>query len=72
MKAKVTCEAVAGKDLKPGDLFSTAGPQYWDRFDEAMGVGERVYIRTNNPPHAADDCEKVVYRLTITTDEEPS
>lgn len=65
---QINTEKVKGKDLNPGDLFSTAGPDYWDlvsqRGTEAgLPVGERVYIRTEAAPPPGDDME--VFRLTI-------
>lgn len=43
---KVKCSA-----LKPGDLFSTMGQEYWDCIDDVNikggSLGERVYIRTS-------------------------
>lgn len=74
MTATIKAEPCRGKDLKPGDLFSTAGPGYWDHFAELPGVGQRVYIRTNSPVLSGDGDEPV-YRITIIKEdagEEPS
>lgn len=46
MKIKVV--KVKAKDLKAGDLFSTANQTYWDQVNENLleTVGEKVYVRT--------------------------
>lgn len=64
---KVRAEKIVARDLQPGDLFSTAGPDYWDRIAdrEQMSVGERVYIRTNAPTILAPDGDIEVYKITI-------
>jgi hypothetical protein len=46
---KVIATPIKCKDLKPGDLFSTVDQIYWDAVKDDRVVGERVYIRTNNP-----------------------
>lgn len=46
---KIKAIAVRAEDLKPGDLFSTAGPEYWDFIDDRESLGEKAYIRTNTP-----------------------
>lgn len=60
---KIKTEAVKGRDLKPGDLFSTAGPEYWDVMTRGA-VGEKVYIRTDAAARE-HDLDTPVYRLTI-------
>ncbi len=62
MKIKAT--PIKGQDLKPGDLFSTAGQDYWDNPDPGS-VGEKVYIRTNNPAEWYPDFGSYVYKITI-------
>ena len=47
MRIKTT--QVETQELMPGDLFSTAGSDYWDTIDLNESIGERVYIRTNTP-----------------------
>lgn len=64
MKAKVQAEETLGKDLQPGDLFSTGGPDYWDTAMDTDSLGERVYIRTN-APCPSDQANEPVYRITI-------
>ena len=61
---KFKAVAVKGKDLKPGDLFSTVGTFYWDCVDAMESLGERVYIRTNSPcPKSQEDVD--VFVVTI-------
>ena len=60
---KITAEPVAGKELIPGELFSTAGQFYWDHRNPDA-IGERVYIRTDAPlPRDQEDA--VVHRITV-------
>ena len=67
MKIKAT--KIIAKDLQPGDLFSTEGPTYWDRYDwstkKVGSIGERVYIRTGAPAYWAEDCNTEVYKIEI-------
>lgn len=53
--------------LEPGDLFSTAGPEYWSKIDEKQSIGERVFIRTNTPAAVAPDADMVVYKIEVIT-----
>ena len=57
---RIEAKTVKGRDLKPGDLFSMAPTEYWedanrltleveDGPDIPGTVGEKVFIRTNNP-----------------------
>jgi hypothetical protein len=62
---KIRAEPIKGRDLQPGDLFSTHGPSYWDGAMDKGSVGERVYIRTNSPASDAPDAEDTVYRITV-------
>lgn len=55
---------IKGRDLKPGDLFSTAGPEYWDHVGERDSVGERAYIRTETPAHS-EDLDMMVYLIEV-------
>lgn len=64
MRAKVQAEEILGKDLQPGDLFSTGGPDYWDTAMDRGSLGERVYVRTN-APCPSDQANEPVYRITI-------
>ena len=57
---------IKGKDLKPGDLFSTMGELYWNREQITMheSLGEKVYIRTETScPKNQEDEE--IYRIEI-------
>ena len=54
-----------GDELQPGDLFSTAGPGYWDQFPSRDSVGERVYIRTNVPSCEFVDGDASIYRVEV-------
>lgn len=65
MSVKVTAVLVTGRDLAPGDLFSIAGPDYWDTFPNRDSVGEQVYIRTNTPTELFHDADEPIYRITI-------
>lgn len=67
---RVEAIAVVGYELKPGDLFSTVGPEYWSNFDLTRSVGERCYIRTNMPSDLFPDAGEIVYKLTIHRDPE--
>lgn len=59
----VATPVLAGQ-LKPGDLFSTAGPEYWLNERDLTAVGERVFIRTEAPT-PEDQRMEVVYRIEI-------
>lgn len=69
MKAKVRAEMVLGRDLQPGDLFSTGSPEYWDIAMDGGGLGERVYIRTNSPCPVSQEGVPI-YRLTVSGKED--
>lgn len=58
---------IVAKDLEPGDLFSVAGPDYWDRIDRDRAVGERLYVRTNTEATAAEDASQMVFKITVAT-----
>lgn len=60
---KIKATRIKGKDLKPGDLFSTAGPFYWSRRDP-MAIGEKVYIRTD-ASFGQDQEEQIVFKIEI-------
>ncbi len=64
---KIKAEEVFSKDLKPGDLFSSYGPDYWEddlgRLNR-QSLGERVYIRTEAPT-PEDQAWDRVYKITI-------
>src|ERR1017187_4406577 len=56
-----------GRDLTPGDLFSTADQAYWSSIERQQSVGERVYIRTDMPADQFLDADEEIYRITINT-----
>jgi len=62
---KIKCTPMTGSELKPGDLFSTAGPSYWDLISQNKSIGERVYIRTETPFENAPDSDALVYKIEI-------
>jgi len=64
---QITATPVPAKELKPGDLFSTAGPLYWGSLKERASIGEKVYIRTDVPADrfCEDDPNAIVYRITL-------
>lgn len=62
---KVIATKCIGRDLKPGDLFSTRGDDYWSKFDRTGSVGECAYIRTNTSADDFHDADAEVYRLEI-------
>lgn len=70
---KIRAEKVTGGELRPGDLFSTAGPVYWEyaiaKWRANPGVGEKVYIRTPTPCPEGSENEEV-YRITIDLEQE--
>mgnify|MGYP001578878032 CR=1 FL=1 len=55
--------AVKPKELKPGDLFSTAGQAYWDLADP-FSIGQKVYIRWHGKiPEEEEDM--TIYKIEI-------
>jgi len=68
MRAKVKAELIVARDLKPGELFSTVGEEYWGDALDHGSVGECVYIRSNVPSSYFPDDHEAVYRITIKTD----
>lgn len=61
---KIIATECKAKDLKPGDLFSTASQEYWDIVHTDNAVGEKVYIRTNSPTSKEQEND-LIYRITI-------
>ena len=55
---------IMANDLQPGDLFSTAGPEYWGNIKHNRSLGEKVYIRTDEPSPADQDNVEL-YKITI-------
>jgi hypothetical protein len=65
MTIRIKATPTIASELVPGDLFSTAGPNYWNTFSHITSVGELVYIRTEAPADGADDSETTVYKIEI-------
>lgn len=57
------CEAIKGKDLNPGDVFSKKGEEYWCRERDFSSIAEMAWIRMATPSKNAPDAQEVVYRL---------
>lgn len=55
---------IKGKDLKAGDLFSTASPLYWKYHKNNHSIGEKVYIRTEEPCPKNQENEEI-YKIVI-------
>ncbi len=64
-RVTVTAERIIAKKLKPGDLFSIYGPEYWDNALDRGSIGEAVYLRTHEPAESAGDADTMVYKITI-------
>lgn len=62
---KIVAVKCSGRELKPGDLFSTVGPEYWDHVADRRSIGEKVWIRTDTPAGDAPDEDILVYRIII-------
>lgn len=63
MRIKAT--PIKASELKPGDLFSARGSDYWDDFGKKRSVGESVYIRTHADAESAPDPQTIVYKIEI-------
>jgi hypothetical protein len=61
----IICTEVKGRDLQPGDLFSTRGQAYWDLIDRRKSVGESVYIRTRIPAEEFPDGDETVFKIEV-------
>ena len=61
MEIKAT--KIKAKDLKEGDMFSTANQFYWDNRDK-FAIGEKIYIRTECPC-SENQKEDEVYKILI-------
>lgn len=68
----VPCKA---SELKPGDLFSAVGPEFWDQAHLGIGpegpgaIGVKVYIRTEVPydpmSHSSGGGDIQMFRLHV-------
>ncbi len=67
MPASIIATQITARDLLPGDLFSNIGPEYWAVALSSGSVGERVYIRTNEPADDFPNADSLVYKITIVT-----
>ena len=65
---RIDAIVVYSEDLRPGDLFSTDGPEYWNFYEGNKSIGERCYIRTSEPT-PADQTGIEIYRLEIIREE---
>jgi hypothetical protein len=63
LKYKVT--TCKGKDLKPGELFTTAGQEYWDRVSTTSSIGEKVFVRTDAPVPNEFEANADVFKLEV-------
>ena len=67
---KIEGEQVNFTEVKPGELFSAADPEFYNlALNNPANGGASVFIRTNKPVPAGKAPEKV-WRLTIVEDEE--
>ena len=60
----VKATKIKAKDLKAGDLFSPLSPAYWKHHNIKGSIGERVYIRTEEPCPVDQEGEET-YKITI-------
>jgi hypothetical protein len=65
MAVIIKATPIVACDLVEGDLFSTAGPAYWDNFSAMLSIGERVYIRTGRSSYTAPDADEHVFKIEI-------
>ena len=67
MKIKII--KVKGKDLKPGDLFSSLGKTFWNetnlkQLEKSGVIGQKVYILTN-VELSKEQKEDTIYKIEI-------
>lgn len=62
----IRAKQVLGNDLKPGDLFSHHGDMHWKLVNANAfeSIGEKVYIRTNQPLPESE-LLRPVWKITI-------
>ena len=64
-ETSIQATKIKAKDLKAGDLFSTAGPSYWNNaWANGESIGEKVYMRTEKPC-PLDQRDVVIYRIQV-------
>ncbi len=63
---QIIATKVLVKELKPGDLFSTASQDYFDTInaDPYGSIGEKVYIRTNYKT-PENEMNASIFKVTI-------
>jgi len=64
-RAHITATRTRADELKPGDLFSIVGDEYWSAALDSGSIGECVYIRTNIDHAVAHDGDTYVYRIVV-------
>lgn len=63
MRIKAT--KIYAENLKAGDLFSFLNQLYWDRIKSKRSIGEKIYIRTEEPCPIAEKEKEEIYKITI-------
>ncbi len=63
MSAKVLAIKTQAKHLRPGDLYSPLGPNYWRTMMNERDIAATVYIRTNVP--LQDGLDDEVFKLVV-------
>ena len=69
MIARIVCTTTTGRHLQPGDLFSIEGPEYWDHAMDSHGIGQKVYVRTNEDAMIAADLDEPVFKIEVVREE---
>ena len=64
-KIVINAEEVKCEDIKPGELFSARGADFWDGVPHLGSLGESVYIRMPTPV-PPNDVGRSTFRITIT------
>lgn len=60
---KIVAEETTCDQVKPGELFSTAGQSYWSHYDP-NSIGQKLYVRTEAPCPQSEQ-GNIIYRITI-------
>lgn len=63
-KIVINAEEIKCEDIKPGELFSARGTDYWDGIPHLGSLGESVYIRMPTPV-PPNDVGRLTFRITI-------
>ena len=61
---KIEATKIKAKELVAGDLFSTADQEYWNGQEDNKSLGEKVYIRTEQPC-PKDQTEGDIFKIVI-------